>query len=96
MKRVLTVVMVVVMVGLFCFASWYETHYTRQDCTVVEYTEDLVTVVDKCGYLWDFRAEGLEIGDVVDLKMYTNHTDNTIFDDEITDYKLVSDWREVE
>ena len=96
MRRLGMLVMAIVMVGLFCFASWFEVHYTREDCTVVGYVEDVVTVEDTCGYTWEFKADGLEVGDVVDLKMYTNHTDNTIFDDEITDYKLVADWREVE
>ena len=96
MKRLGMVVMAILMVGMFCFASWFEVHYTREDCTVVSYTEDLVTVEDKCGYTWDFYADGLEVGDVVKLRMYTNHTDSNIFDDEVESYKLVADWREVE
>jgi hypothetical protein len=96
MKRLGMAAMVIVMIAMIGFASWFEVHYTREDCTVVGYVEDVVTVEDTCGYTWEFKADGLEVGDVVDLKMYTNHTDSTIFDDEITDYKLVADWREVE
>ena len=89
MKKMMTVVLVVAFVGLFCFASWFETHYTRQDCVVVSYVEDVVTVEDTCGYTWDFIGDGYEVGDVVDLKMYTNHTDSTIYDDVIEDVKRV-------
>ena len=51
--------------------------------------EDVVTVEDTCGYTWDFIGDGYEVGDVVDLKMYTNHTDSTIYDDVIEDVKRV-------
>ena len=95
-NKVRLIAMLVVFFALWGVASHVETHYTRQNCEVVEYTENVVSVVDECGYLWDFEADGLELGDVVDIKMYTNHTDNDIFDDEIIGYKLVSDWREVE
>lgn len=89
MKKMMTVVLVVMMVGMLSFASWFETHYTRHDCEVVSYVKDVVTVEDTCGYTWDFIGDGYEVGDVVDLKMYTNHTDSTIYDDVIEDVKRV-------
>lgn len=86
-EKVKLVVMLVVFIVMFVFASWIDTHYTRHDCEVIGYTEDVVTVEDSCGYQWQFIGEGYEVGDTVDLKMYTNHTDNYIYDDEIIEVK---------
>lgn len=85
--KVKLVVMLVVFVVMFVFASWIDTHYTRHDCEVIGYVEDVVTVEDSCGYQWQFIGEGYEVGDTVSLKMYTNHTDNYIYDDEIIEVK---------
>lgn len=83
-----TVVMVLVVVGLMSLwltCSYVETHYTREDCVVVETEGQLVTVEDKVGYLWCYEAEGdvPSVGTVVDVHMYTACTDNNIYDDEI-------------
>ena len=85
--KVKLILMLVVFIIMFVFASWIDTHYTRQDCEVVGYVEDVVTVEDSCGYQWKFIGEGYEVGDTVDLKMYTNHTDGYIYDDEIIEVK---------
>lgn len=82
MKKVLTVVLIV---GLFCVAGYVECNYTRQDCVVVEATETGAIFVDKCGFTWYVECEGYQVGDVADLKMYNNHTDNCITDDEVRD-----------
>lgn len=85
--KVKLILMLVVFIIMFVFASWVDTHYTRHDCEVVGYVEDVVTVEDSCGYQWKFIGEGYEVGDTVDLKMYTNHTDGYIYDDEIIEVK---------
>ena len=36
----------------------------------------------------------LEIGDVVNLQMATNGTEDNIYDDEVLGFKLVKDYRE--
>ena len=51
----------------------YEHHYTRK-AEVVE---------DNCGYLWEFYGNDYEVGQQVKMKMFTNYTHDTIFDDEI-------------
>ena len=79
-------------VGLvaFCFlfivlpgiAGYFEHHYTRQ-AEVVEISGDVVTVEDTCGFEWEFYGDGYEVGQKVEMKMFTNYTHGEIFDDEI-------------
>jgi hypothetical protein len=47
----------------------------------------VVTVADKGGNLWEFEGSGYEVGDVITLKMHTNHTHNTFRDDYVTGVK---------
>lgn len=77
------VLVVMLLVTLFCVASWYECNYTRQDCVVVEASPTGAIFKDKCGFTWYVECEGYQVGDVADLKMYNNHTDNCIDDDEV-------------
>ena len=60
----------------------YEHHYTRE-AEVVDVCGDVVLVEDTCGFEWEFYGEGFEIGQQVKMKMFTNYTHDTIFDDEI-------------
>ena len=83
MKKNLLVVAVVL--GLCCVASYIECNYTRHDCVVVEASSTGAIFEDKCGYTWYVDCEGYEVGDKADLKMFNNYTDNCIDDDEIKD-----------
>lgn len=76
---------------MLCACSYVETHYTRKDCVVVETQGQLVYVVDTIGYEWCYEAEDdvPAVGTVVDVHMYTAHTDSYIYDDEIVDVKVV-------
>lgn len=68
-----------------------ETHYTREDCIVVNIVDDEVIVKDKGDRLWSFyitEDSELEINDIIDVKMFTNYTDDNIDDDEIVDIKI--------
>lgn len=86
--KVLEVLKKVVVVVLLCLgfygACWYQTHYTR-DCIVIEVTDDYVMVKDKQHNYWKFVGDGFEIGQVVRLTFYNNHTDTDLIDDEIVD-----------
>ena len=88
-KTMLIILSAVIAFGMLMVANWVEVQYTRHDCTVVSYVEDVVVVEDKTGNEWEIIAEGLEVGDKVDLKMHTNFTDNNIYDDIVEDYKEV-------
>ena len=76
---VMFLLMFVVLPGL---VGNYEHHYTRE-AEVIEVSDDLIVVEDNCGYLWEFYGNGYEVGQQVKMKMFTNYTHDTIFDDEI-------------
>jgi hypothetical protein len=58
--------------------------YVREDCKVISIENNLVTVRDQCGYDWKLYADGLCVGDVVDIKLHDKDT-ATIEDDEVID-----------
>lgn len=84
----ITLMMIVVV--MFCWCSWYETHYTRE-ATVIDVTDNIITVVDRCDYTWSFEGDGFNVDDEVKLMMNTMHTDSNIFDDEIEDVKMINE-----
>ena len=83
MKR--NVLVIMLLVGMFCGASYYEHNYTRQDCVVVEASPTGAIFEDKCGFTWCVECEGYKVGDKADLKMYDNGTVSYIDDDEVKD-----------
>ena len=87
MKR--NVLVIMLLVGMFCGASYYEHNYTRKDCVVVEASPTGAIFEDKCGFTWYVDCEGYEVGDKADLKMYNNCTNNCIDDDEVRGLKSV-------
>ena len=85
-QGVLFLLLIVLALGI---AGNIETHYNRKDCVVVEVKEDLVTVEDSYGHLWEYYAETpIEVGTKVDLRIYTNCTDETNTDDEIVKVRV--------
>jgi hypothetical protein len=76
-KMVIIIALMLAVVG----ANFVDTHYTRENCEVVSYIEDVVVVEDQQGHHWSFKGEGYEVGELVDLKMNTNGTDSYIADD---------------
>ena len=84
-ERMLAILVVIMLFTIFYVCNYIEHHYTREDCVVVSVEEQVVTVEDRMGYVWSYEVEGEtpRVGDVVDLKMYTNATDSTIYDDEV-------------
>ena len=90
MKNFLTTVTSIIL-GVFFFVivpgigGYIDTHYTKEDCEIVEITDDYAVAVDKFGDEWSWFIEGtdLEVGDLVDLKMYNAHTEYNIYDDEV-------------
>lgn len=80
--------------------DWISNHiYGRLAIvTDLDFDEDLVSVKDWCGLVWQFYGiEDWNIGDFVNLILYDNLTEDSIFDDLIirTLYErvdLVSQW----
>lgn len=86
-ETALAILMMLVVVALFCVCSYVEQHYYR-DAKVTSVSGQLVIVEDKCGYVWEFYADGYRTGDEVRMLMNTHCTDNNIYDDEIITVKL--------
>ena len=63
--------------------SHIESHYTRE--AMVQSMEDnTVVFVDNMGYTWEATdVENITEGQMVELKMFTNHTNDIIYDDII-------------
>lgn len=83
MKKVCAVM---VLVGMFFSVGYAESHYTRKDCEVTNVTETGMIVTDKCGFTWYWefdKNEKFELGERVNMKMYTSGTSGCIDDDEI-------------
>ena len=83
------IILMMILVVIFYWCLWYETHYTRE-ATVIDVTDNIITVVDRCDYTWSFEGDGFNVGDEVKLMMNTMHTDSNIFDDEIEDVKMIN------
>ena len=84
------ITLIIIVVVMFCWCSWYETHYTRE-AIVIDVTDNIITVVDRCDYTWSFEGDGFKVDDEVKLMMNTMHTDSNIFDDEIEDVKMINE-----
>ena len=88
-ETVKNITLIMIVIIIFCWCSWYETHYTRE-ATVIDVTDNIVTVVDKCNNTWSFKEDGFNVDDEVKLTMDTMHTDSNIFDDKIEDVKIIN------
>ena len=86
MTKIIKVVTIVVVLVLMLNACGYAGHHCMlKDCAVIAVVEDVVTVEDRQGYVWEYTVEGSvpEVGSIVDLVMYTSLTDSYIYDDEV-------------
>lgn len=94
-KKIVAVAIAVLMVCAWIACCYVECHYTRKDCVVVEVEQRLVTVEDRQGHQWCYYMDSEDytdvpsVGTVVDVHMYTAHTDSYIYDDEIVDVRVV-------
>ena len=81
-----------VIIASYCIASYYDTHYTNEaTITRVEYHDDTNTIfaLDEQGHVWEFKADNLACGQMVELKMFNNHT-IAVEDDEVVGAKAVA------
>ena len=83
------ITLITIVVIMFCWCSWYETHYTKE-AIVIDVTDNIVTVIDKHNNTLSFKGDGFNVDDEVRLTMDTMHTDSNIFDDEIEDVKMIN------
>lgn len=81
---VCTILFMAMLFGGAGIGGYIEHNYTRKNCEVVWVGDGIVRVEDRCGYVWEFEGSGYDVGVHVDVKMHTNFTHGTIFDDYIT------------
>ena len=86
MKTLKKIAIVIFIIALFYFSAWIESHYTKK-ATVIKVENDIVTVIDSNGYIWDFEGNNFSIDDKVELLMNNSQTDCYIFDDIIENAK---------
>lgn len=78
---------VLISFGIF-FASYIESHYSRNATIIDQETATLYLAEDETGNLWEFEGSGFSIGDKVVLQMNNNGTDSNIYDDEVVKVRL--------
>lgn len=88
-ETIKSIALLLIIIACFCVGSYVETHYTRE-ATVVKVANNIVTVVDKCGYRWQFKGDGFKLDDEVKMTMDTMRTDFDISDDEIQKVKIIN------
>lgn len=81
---ILVVCSLIILLGI---ENHIKTHYKRE-AIVIDYQGYDTKVEDKQGNIWVFEGSNYELGDEVVLSMYTNHTDENIYDDEIINVKI--------
>ena len=75
------------LITLLGIENHIKTHYERE-AIVSGYQGYDIKVEDKQGNIWFFEGNDYKLGDEVVLSMYTNHTDENIYDDEIINAKI--------
>lgn len=83
MKAIVFVSLVLLLLGV---VGKIESEYTREGI-VIERESNVFTIEDTTGNLWVVEDTNLNLGDRVELKMFNNHTDNIISDDEVMKIK---------
>lgn len=87
-----TIIIIIVMITMYLLVSYIDTHYTREATIIHTVNNYCAVAVDNNGNQWKFCADDIHVGQTIDMKMYTNHTD-TIYDDKVVDIKIVAEDR---
>ena len=69
--------------------GYWDLHY-EMDCKVVEITDNVITLEDNTGNLWEVEDINLELGETYTVVFFNNNTCTRI-DDEIKEIKNVVD-----
>ena len=85
-----TIIIIVVMLAMYVVASYVDTHYTREAITTYTDNTGRVVAIDNSGNIWEFKADNLDAGQKIKMRMFTNNT-NTIYDDEVVGVKIVAE-----
>ena len=86
---------IALIIGLIIFIliigriGYWELHY-KMDCEVVKIVDDVVTLEDGSGHLWEVENTTLELGETYTVVFFNNDT-SIRTDDEIEEIKNVVD-----
>lgn len=92
MKKIINFIEGFLVFSLLVFSAGaigtFETRYSH-DGIVTEINNNVITIEDTTGNLWDFTGEGFALGDKVHVTFDSQHTDNTRIDDKIVKIKKI-------
>ena len=83
-------VLLIIFILIPGYLGYVQTHYNRENCVVVEVTNEYANAKDVNGNVWSWyidKNSDIKIGDIITLKMHNGHTDNTINDDMVIGVK---------
>ena len=87
MKNVINaIIFISVLLIVLGIAGNIESHY-KITAEVVKVENGSVFYEDVTGNIWEEKTDGYEVGDMVKIKFYNNHTDSTREDDVIEKVK---------
>ena len=78
---------ITVFLAYLLFASVISSRYSKE-AIVTDVKEEIVTIEDKQGNLWEFYGKGFKEKDRIKVT-FNNHNTETIFDDEIIRVKKI-------
>jgi hypothetical protein len=66
----------------------YVTNHYHKPGTVVTVYKDTILIEDTEGEVWEFYGDNFEVGDNVEMTMFTNFTKNNFYDDVVEKVKI--------
>lgn len=88
-EQLVVAIIILAFLTLVAILNSWANHYTlKGECIAVE-PNGLCIVEDSRGEVWEMYADDLEVGELVEVKFYTNLTDDIINDDELVGFEKI-------
>ena len=83
------VIICIMIMFSFMACNYLESHYVRKDCVIIQTYDNYAIAKDGNGYNWTFAItdNNVQVGNIVDLRMFTSFTDYNIHDDTVGSYQ---------
>ena len=90
-----TIFSIILIISIILVLAYSETHYNRTG--FVKYNgNNVYTFKDETGHMWDFYSDTIiPINAHIQAKFFTNNTIDNIYDDIITNYKIIGYTNEI-
>lgn len=90
-KNIITIITIIILIATLITVTSIVINsisrtnaYTRSaEGTIIEVTDEVVAVETADGHVWEFKGEGFEIGQTVDVVFSNNGSPNCVKDDMI-------------